>query len=252
MPVPAISAPRNRLLAALPPASATRLFPQLERVALPLRQVLYEPGGPIAHVYFLLGGVVSLVTLFEAGGAVEASLVGNEGMVGLPLFHGVRSDTNQAIVQVNDWALRMPAAAFQSALANDNALRDLLGRYTQSLLSQMSQGAGCNRLHPVNERCARWLLQTQDRAGAAGFPMTHDFLATMLGVRRASVTIAAGALQQAGLIRYQRGRMTIINRAGLEAASCECYKVMTAALDALLPPLPPLPREVDAAGDSAR
>lgn len=239
MPRPAFSASAaplgNRLLAALPAASYQALLPDLEHVHLAYKEVLYEPDTPIQFVYFPLNAVVSLLTLMEEGQAVEAALIGNDGLIGLPLFLGASSDTSQAIVQVADSAFRISAAAFQRAVARDADLRGLLSRYTQVLIGQMAQGGACNRLHSLDERCARWLLQTADAVGSDTFALTQEFLASMLGVRRSSVTLAAGVLQQAGLIAYRRGHVTIRNRAGLEQATCACYDALRAIADRFLP-----------------
>lgn len=227
--------PRNRLLAALPPASYARLVPALEPVALPAKQILYEQHAPITHVYFPESAVVSLVTQMDDGSAVESVIVGNDGMVGLPLFLGVPTDVCQAIVQVPDGGLRMAAAAFQAAAAQDAALRGILGRYTQVVIAQMAQSGACNRLHALEQRCARWLLETSDRVEADQFLLTQEFMATMLGVRRSSVSLAAGTLQQADLIRYRRGHITVLDRDGLENAACPCYRIIADVADRLLP-----------------
>jgi CRP-like cAMP-binding protein len=227
--------PAQRLLAALPAASYQVLAPQLEPVPLRRKQVLYEPDAPIRHVYFPLNAVASLLTLLEEGHAVEAMLVGHQGMVGLPVFLGAASDSCQAIVQVAGEGLRLPVAAFRAAVDQDAALRTLLNAYTQVHISQLAQSSACNRLHPLDERCARWLLQTADAVRGDAFFLTQEFLASMLGVRRSSVTLAAGTLQHAGLITYHRGQITVCDRRGLEDASCACYRVLKALADRLLP-----------------
>jgi CRP-like cAMP-binding protein len=197
--------------------------------------VLYEPGRPIGAVYFPLSACISRVIVLADGSSLETALIGNEGLVGLPLYLGIPADTAQAIVQVPGTALRLGAADFRAAVAQDPALPPVLGRYTQFCVSQLGLTAACNALHAVEERCARWLLQLQDRVQRAEFPLTQEFLAALLGVRRPSVTLAAGALQRAGLIRYQRGQVTVLDRQGLEAAACECYGTLAAVQDALLP-----------------
>jgi len=221
----------NRLLNAIPRAVYERLLPHMKPVSLVLKQVLYERDAPIPHVYFPNGGVVSLLIEMDDGAAVEVATIGNEGLVGLPVFLGVDLSAERAIVQIAGGALRMPAAVFVREVRPGSPLHDLLRRYTQALMMAMAQMAACNRLHPLEERYARWLLQTHDRVRADDFPMTHEFLAQMLGVRRATVTVAAGVLQQAGLIRYSRGVVTILDRPGLEAASCECYRLIRTGFD---------------------
>ena len=229
----------NSILAALPDTALAALQPALTSVVIPARQILYDVHQRITHVYFPLTSVASLLTLLEEGNAVEAAAVGRDGMVGLPLFLGLESDVNQAINQIPGACLRLPRAAFLAALKRDEALQSILQRYTQSLLLQMSRSAACIRQHPVEGRCARWLLHSHDRVGLDQFQLTQDFLATMLGVRRASVTVAAGMLQRAGFIRYQRGRITILNRPALEASTCDCYAIVTAETTELLGPLGP-------------
>lgn len=228
------SAPRNRILAALPPEDLERLRPRLEPVGLEVRQVLFEPNRPIEHVYFIESGAISLVSLVADGSAVETATVGNEGMVGLPVFLNAVSMAGQAFVQIPGAAYRLASADLREEVRRGSALAGLLGRYTQALFTLLAQMSACNRKHPVVERCARWLLLTHDRVGANDFPLTHRFLSQMLGVRRATVTEAAGALQKAGLIDYGRGRVAILDRAGLEAASCECYAIVRAEFARLL------------------
>jgi len=226
--------PRNRILAALPPDDLERLRPRLERVELVLRQVLFEPNRPIEHVYFVESGVASLVSLAADGSAVETATVGHEGMVGLPVFLNAVSMAGQAFVQIPGEGYRLAAPDLREEVRRGSELAEMLGRYTQALFTLLAQTSACNRKHPVVERCARWLLLSHDRVGADTFELTHLFLSQMLGVRRASVTEAAGALQRAGLIDYRRGRMTILDRPGLEAASCECYAIVRAEFARLL------------------
>lgn len=216
----------NRLLAALPPADYARLRPHLEPVALARGDVLYDVDVPIAHAYFPTGGVVSLVTPLAGGVAIEVAMVGDEGLVGLPVFLGSPTSRGRALVQVPGAALRLPAAHLAALAPAAGPLPALLRRYTQALLTQIAQGAACGRAHGADQRCARWLLLAHDRAGGDQLPLTHEFLAQMLGVRRATVTEGAGRLQAAGLIRHRRGVVTILDRAGLEAAACECYRVI--------------------------
>jgi CRP-like cAMP-binding protein len=216
----------NRLLATLPPDEYARLAPHLETVALALKQVIYEPDEPIPHVYFVAEGVVSLTQGEVNGQTVEVATVGDEGMVGLPVFLGLDSTPGHAFVQIVGAAQRMPAAVFRREVRAGTPLHDLLHRYTQALMVQMAQGAACNRLHSVDARCARWLLQTHDRVRGDEFELTQEFLARMVGVRRAAVSEVAGALQEAGLIRYTRGTIRVLDRAGLEAAACACYGII--------------------------
>lgn len=188
--------------------------------------MLHDIGERITHVYFPLTALISLMTLLEDGTAVEVAAVGHEGMAGIPLALGIERDAHQALVQVPGDALRMEAAALRAAVDALPELRGMLLRYMQVLLVQVGQGSACNGKHGLSERCARWLLETHDRVRRDEFPLTQDFLASMLGVRRPAVTVAAGMLQQAGLITYHRGRVTVRDRAQLEAASCECYQVI--------------------------
>jgi CRP-like cAMP-binding protein len=228
---------QNRLLRALSPADRQLLLPALDHVALRMRERLVEPDVPISSVYFPLHGVVSLVSTLEDGTQVEVATIGNEGLVGLPLVLYANTIPFTAFVQVAGEALRMNAETFGRLLQEESGtLRQLLYRYAQALFNQLAQHVVCNRLHRIAQRCARWLLLTHDRVGRDEFPLTHDFLALMLGVRRASVTEVAGRLQQAGLIRYRLGIVRVLDRAGLEAASCECYGVIKQEYDRLLGP----------------
>jgi CRP-like cAMP-binding protein len=216
----------NRLLAALPPDEYARLAPSLETVALTLKQQLYASEQPITHLYFPVEGVVSLVQGDLDGQVVEVATVGNEGMVGLPVFLGQESTPGEAFVQIVGAAQRLSAAVFRREVGPGTPLHALLHRYTQALMVQMAQNAACNRLHPIDVRCARWLAMTRDRVPTDTFALTQEFLALMLGTRRAAVSEAAGALQEAGLIRYARGVITILDREGLEAAACACYGII--------------------------
>jgi CRP-like cAMP-binding protein len=223
----------NRLLAALPPEERERLLPGMETVPLSVKHSLYEPDQPIEHVYFVRTGVVSLVSVMEEGALVEVATIGNEGMVGLPVFLGADTISMKAFVQIPGEAWRMGAAPFREAVRNGGRFPELLQRYTQALFLQVAQGAACNRAHSIEERCARWLLMTHDRVERDEFPLTQEFLAIMLGVRRPSVTVAAGILQKAGFIRYSRGRITVVDREGLEAATWECYGMIRREYDRL-------------------
>jgi CRP-like cAMP-binding protein len=225
---------RNRLLAGLPSEEQMRLQPHLEPVPLALREILYAPNTPISFVFFPLDGVCSLLSIDDQGEAVEVATVGNEGFVGLPVFLGATATSGQAVSQVPGRALRMGADVFRSLVTPGTPLHDRLQRYTEALFNMVAQGAACNRLHSITQRCARWLLLTQDRVGADTFPLTHEFLAKMLGVRPASVSDAARALQSAGLISYRRGIIRVADRPGLEAASCSCYAIIRREFERML------------------
>ncbi len=217
----------NRLLAALPDDERQRLAAHLELVELTLRQLLYEPGKPIEHVYFPVDAVLSVLAVMDDGQAVEVATVGNEGMVGIPVFLGVSVSPGLSFCQLPGRALRMPAGAFRELANGAGAFQQVLQRYTYAFFTQLSQGSACNRLHHMDQRLARWLLLTHDRVGRDQFLLTQEFIAQMLGVRRATVTEAAGRLQRDGLITYRRGILTIADRKGLEAASCECYRIIS-------------------------
>lgn len=224
----------NRLLAVLPGEVYERIARDLEQVSLVIRQALYLPNEPIPFVYFPCSGVMSLVTVLDDGTVVEVATVGNEGMVGVPVLLGTERIPGQAFTQIPGEALRIETEAFRLAVRQNGALLDLLHRYTQALFNQVAQTAACNRGHVVEQRCARWLLQTHDRVGSDHFLLTQEFLSQMLGARRASVGSVASRLQSAGLIRYSRGRITILDRAGLETLSCGCYRVIKREFDRLL------------------
>jgi CRP-like cAMP-binding protein len=217
----------NRLLDLLPAADRRRLLDHMELVELDLRQPVYEPGKPIEYVYFPLTTVISMLAVMDDGQAVEVATMGNEGMAGLPVFLGATSSPDRAFAQVPGRALRMPAGDFRELANGAGTVQGLLQRYTQAFFVQLAQGAACNRLHSTDQRLARWLLMTHDRVGQDQFPITQEFMAQMLAVRRATVTEAAGRLQQAGLITYSRGIITILDRPGLEAVSCECYRIIS-------------------------
>lgn len=221
----------NRLIAALPREAYLNLLPHLERVPLLFEQVLYESREEIDYVYFLNHGVISLLTILADSTKGEVALVGNDGMAGLPIFLGVETTPVEAFVQIPGDAMRMKVSVFKALVKPGHPLHDLLQRYTYALMFQNSQIAACNCYHSVEKRCCRWLLMSHDRVNSDSFPITHKFLSRMLGVRRASVTVVANKLQQAGLIRYSRGQMTILDRQGLEKASCECYRLIKSESD---------------------
>lgn len=216
----------NQLLAALTSQEYKRLSPYLDEFTLSFGEILYEPGQIIRDVYFPNTGIVSLLSMVEQRSTLEVGVVGNEGMVGISLFLGAPDSLNRALVQGGGKAMRMTAQAFRKHIGHIGPMPDLLRRYTHSLLAQISQTAACNRFHIVNARLARWLLMTHDRLRSDEFRLTQEFLSDMLGVRREGVTIAARALQHAKLIRYVRGQITILDRTGLEAASCQCYEIV--------------------------
>jgi CRP-like cAMP-binding protein len=225
---------RNRLLRALSADAFAGLLPHLEPVEVTVGQVLWPADGPIHAVYFPRTSVCSLLTPLADEAPVESATVGYEGIVGVPVVLGAPRTHTQAIGQIAGTAARVDARRFREWLATADGALPLFLRYAQVLLEQTAQSVACNRKHEMDERCARWLLATRDRVGADGFQLTHDFLAAMLGVRRASVTLAAGMLQQAGLIRYSRGRVTVLDSERLEEASCECYGVVRAQHELLL------------------
>lgn len=234
MPEAANPPPQNKILAALPGEEYDRLLSHLTPVSLPLGESLYETEDRIKYVYFVNTGVVSLVTHLKEGSGVEVGLVGNEGMVGLSIALGDDVSPSQAIVQIADGAMRMEASALRDELKGGGLLHTLLLRFTMATLKQVSQSAACNRSHHVAERLARWLLTCHDRVEGDELRLTQEFIAEMLGTRRAGVSEAAGILQGQGLIRYSRGHITVTDRAGLEEFACECYGVVKAEYDRLL------------------
>jgi CRP-like cAMP-binding protein len=220
----------NRILSALPVAERRQVSEAATNVTLNVRTVLFEPGGPIDAVYFPTDGVVSLVTPLQDGDIVEVATIGNEGIVGVPLIP-LGGLAVRAISQVAGHGLRLDATVFLEWVERSRALETLVERYTQALFGQIAQAAACNRLHSSEERLSRWLLMSQDRVGSDSFMITQEFLGQMLGARRSTVSVSAGILQRAGLIRYTRGHVTIVDREGLEAVSCECYAVIKTELD---------------------
>ena len=217
------AAKSNRILAALPRACLERLMPDLVLGPLELRQVLQAREVPVEQVIFPLDGVASMVSVGDTGGSIEVATIGREGIVGLPLFLGGESAAGDVFIQVPGKGLFMLGARFQQHVATEPALMRILLLYTQALLTQVAQCSACNQHHSIVGRCARWLLQTHDRVNGDEFPLTHEFLSLMLGVRRATVTETAQELQARGLIQYHRGVVNVVDRIGLEQASCECY-----------------------------
>ena len=235
MPVPVTSPTQNHLLAALPPADFARLAPDLEPIAMPLGWVVYESGGHMSYVYFPTTSIVSLLYVTENGASAEIAIAGNEGLVGIALFMGGESTPSRAVVQSAGAGFRLKASVLKKEFARGGALQHLALRYTQALITQMSQTAVCNRHHTVDQQLCRWLLLSRDRLPDDQLKMTQELIANMLGVRREGVTEAAGNLQADGLIHYSRGHITILNRAGLEKRVCECYSVVKREFDRLLP-----------------
>jgi CRP-like cAMP-binding protein len=226
----------NRLLDSLSPTRQADLAPHLEQVRLELKELLFEAGKRIDSVYFPLTAVASLLNLVEGTSGVEIATVGNEGLVGLSVSWGINTFNPREFVQcqVPGDALVMDAETFAAKVAAGGELTWLVHRYTQAFVTQIGQQVACNGLHSIQERCARWMLLTHDRVGSDEFPLTQEFLAQMLGVRRPSVTVVAGILQQAGFIRFHRGRITITDRRGLESTSCDCYRVLREVFDRLV------------------
>jgi CRP-like cAMP-binding protein len=222
------SRPGNRLLAALPIDVFDRIRPDLITIPTATRQVFQRQGTPIEHVYFLNGGVGSITTVLEDGTMVEAATVGDEGFLGIEAFFNASAlAPGESLMQVPDTdAEQMTVVAFLRELERRGPFHDLIGQYVQVVTAQLMQSTACNASHNIEERCARWLLQTHDRMHGQDFHLSQEFLGVMLGVRRQSVGIVAGTLQRAGLIRYTHGRVSVLDRTGLEAASCECYHVL--------------------------
>lgn len=224
----------NRLLAALPADEYERLLPRLQRVSFSLGEVVYEFGGQLDYVFFPTTSIVSLLYTMENGASAEMGLTGNDGVVGIALFMGGNTMPNRAVVQSAGGALRMKAKVLQDEFALGGKFQQLLLRYTQALITQISQTAVCNRLHSVDEQLCRWLLLSHDRVKADELIMTQELIADMLGVRREGVTVAAGRLQDAGAISYVRGHIQILDRKKLEETVCECYRVVKNEFDRLL------------------
>ena len=224
----------NLLLDTLPKAESERIYPDLQFVQLPLGSVLYESGDVLRHVYFPTNSIVSLLYVMENGASAEIAVVGNEGIIGVALFMGGETTPNRAVVQSAGQAYRLPAQRLKEEFRRNGVLQILLLRYTQALLTQMAQTAACNRHHSVDQQLCRWLLLSLDRLHSDTVNMTQELIADMLGVRREGVTEAAGKLQRRGVIRYARGKITVLDREKLERISCECYQVVKKETDRLL------------------
>jgi CRP-like cAMP-binding protein len=231
---PSLDPLTNRLLAALPPGEWARWQPQLEPVTMPLGQVLSESGVAMTHVYFPATSIVSLLYVMADGASAEIAVIGNEGLVGISLFMGGETTPSRCVVQSAGAGFRMRGQMLKDEFSRSPAVLHLLLRYTQALITQMAQTAACNRHHSLDQQLCRWLLLSLDRLPANELVMTQELIANMLGVRREGVTEAALNLQRAGLIRYQRGHITVLDRAGLEQRTCECYSVVRREYDRLL------------------
>ena len=226
---------QNHLLAVLPAEVLTRLLPHLELVSLPLGKVLYEPGDTLRHVYFPTDAIISLLYVMESGASAEIAVVGNEGLVGVALFMGGESTSSRAIVQSAGFAYRLLGQRLKDEFNRHGELLRLMLRYSQALITQMAQTAVCNRHHSIDQQLCRWLLLSLDRLPDNRLHMTQELIANMLGVRREGVTVAASKLQKLGVIEYNRGHITVLDRAALEQLSCECYAVVRKETDRLLP-----------------
>jgi CRP-like cAMP-binding protein len=225
--MPTASAPGvNSLLQSLPPADRRRLLARLKPVSLAFGDVLYEPGAVIANVYFPVDSLISLLTVVDGRAALEVGMIGHEGLLGIPITMGAKRSPVRALVQGGGMALKMPSSLFLKEFEARRPLRNQVYGFAHALMLQIAQSAACNRFHTVDSRLARWLLMTRDRVGSAEFALTHQFLGHMLGTRREGVTQAANELQQRRLIEYGRGRLTILDESGLEAAACTCYEVV--------------------------
>jgi len=216
----------NRLLAVLAPEERDRLLRGAKSEPVEAHQVLYTAGREISHVYFPVTGMISLVVKMTDADDVEAMTIGNEGVIGIAVILGVASSTMEALCQIPGRALKVPTRAVLEEIRRTASVNRLLLRYAEAMMVQLAQHAACNRTHSIEQRCARWLLMTRDRVASDEFPLTQQFLAEMLGVRRATVTMIAGALHKAGLIDYSRGRIRIVDGRGLERVACECYDVV--------------------------
>jgi CRP-like cAMP-binding protein len=217
---------RNKLLALLPPNEREAILARAEPVIVQSKEIVFKREEPIRHVHFPEDCVISLVTELDDGDQVEAMTTGNDGFVGLAIFHGLASSRLKAIGQISGQSLRITVKEYRELVAACPDLYRLMHRYSLFVFETVSQSAACNRLHVIEQRCARWLLMSQDRVGRDTFDLTQEFLAEMLGVRRPGVTVAMGILEKAGLITHRRGSITVVNRAGLEKASCECYRTI--------------------------
>jgi CRP-like cAMP-binding protein len=225
---------KNRVLSGLPPEELARLIEHLEPVPLPKKEILFEVGAPLDHVYFIEEGLASVITTMEDGASSEVGMVGREGLVGVSALLGGRHSAQHIVMQLPGRGHRISAPRCKSVFEDSPKVRAAVLRFTEDLLNLSSQTAGCNRLHSIGQRSARWLLMASDRVGSEFLPLTQEFLAAMLGVRRSGVSEAASELQRSGLIRYRRGRITIVDHVGLEKTACECYRLDKSRVDRLL------------------
>ena len=225
---------KNRLLAGLPPEDLQQLIEDLQPVPLPKKQILYEVGAPLEHVYFIEEGIASVLTMMEDGASSEVGMIGPEGLIGVSALLGGKVSAQHVVVQLPGAAHHIPAKRCKAAFERNPTVRKVVLRFIEDLLNLSSQTAACNRLHSVEQRTARWLLMAADRTGSPVLPLTQEFLAAMLGVRRSGVSEAAGELQRSGVIRYRRGEISIVDRAGLEATACECYDLDRQRVERLL------------------
>ncbi|MCX8521521.1 MAG: Crp/Fnr family transcriptional regulator [Rhodoferax sp.] len=230
---------QNQLLATLPDAEYKRIEKDLELVHLPLGEVLYESGCKLHYAYFPTNSIVSMLYVLEDGSSAEVAIVGNEGLLGIALFMGGETTPSRAVVQSAGWGYRLKSHLIKAEFRRSGPVMNLLLRYTQALITQMTQTAVCNRHHSIEQQLCRWLLLSLDRLTGDSLTMTQDLIANMLGVRREGVTEAAGKLQRAGYIRYSRGHITVLDRPGLEKRVCECYEVVRLEFDRLLSTIPP-------------
>jgi CRP-like cAMP-binding protein len=248
--LPSLHSPKqNHLLAAMPAAEFNRLLPHLELVPMPIGEVLYESGGRLNHVYFPTTSIVSLLYVLENGASAEIAIVGNEGILGISIFMGGETTPSRAVVQSAGFGYRLKAQLLKREFNRAGPVLRLLLRYTQTLITQMSQTAVCNRHHTVEQQLCRWLLLSLDRLPSDSLNMTQDLIANMLGVRREGVTEAAGNLQRMGLIKYSRGHIKVLDRVGLERAVCECYSVVKLEFDRLMSALPKADPDLEAEPD---
>lgn len=229
----------NRLLASLPAAVYQRIFPKFEKVSLGLKGIAYQANKPIEHVFFPLNGVISIVTYMKDGTAIEVATVGNEGMLGLPIFFGVDRTPLDAFQQIPGESLKMSTDDFTNEISRDSPMWEIINRYTQTFVTQIAQGNACNRVHSIEQRCARWLLMTHDRVGKDEYLLTQEFLSQMLGLRRASVNAVATNLKKEGMIDYRRGVVRILDRRKIEKRACECYWIVRNEFDRLFEPVEP-------------
>jgi CRP-like cAMP-binding protein len=224
----------NRLLAALPPVDYQRILPALEAVPLQIKDSLYERNQPIEYVYFPLSGMASILVVLNSSTFIEAGIVGNEGMVGLPVLLGAETTPTISFYQIPGIAVRMRADAFRAEIEQNTGLAAIIKRYANAHITMLAQNIACNSQHTIEQRCARWLLLTHDRIGKNEFILTQEFLSQMLGVRRAGVSVVMQALQKAGYVRYTRGIITVLDRAGLESSACQCYGEIATAYKQML------------------